>query len=106
MGILFAIATTISTIPAAPLTPRELLERGIRQEVITADIDAAIISYKDALAHKDIGPHTKLEATLRLAGRQHALHASRTSCLPPLAYFVFMYNISIYVYMFIRITIT
>ncbi len=73
MGILFAIATTISTISAAPPTPRDLLERGIRQEVITADIDAAIISYKDALAHKDIGPHTKLEATLRLAECQEIL---------------------------------
>ena len=67
MGFLLVIATTISTASAAPPTARELLERGIRQEVITADIDDAVISYRDALAHKDIGPRTKLEATFRLS---------------------------------------
>jgi len=73
MGFFFAMLTTISTTSAAPSTPRELLERGIRQEVIAADITAAANSYKEALAHKDIGPRTKLEATFRLAECQELL---------------------------------
>ena len=73
MAFLIAMVTTISTISAVPPTPRELLERGIRQEVITADIDAAVLCYKDALAHKDIGPRTELEATFRLAECQEML---------------------------------
>ena len=73
MAILTVFSACVSVGSAAPPSARELLERGIRQETILADIDAAIRSYQDALGHEKLGPLTKLEATFRLAECQETL---------------------------------